>query len=123
MVINKTGKWFLLPNDPFLVFCHIIYVILYIIYFINKNYKNILSHIKCMHNIILFKFFFVFIYLGVDFNMPTVRDKEGAMYIREWSGGLMIGYFEANGRPIFTDGIPKPFEFQLLPEDWDHIRT
>ncbi len=54
--------------------------------------------------------------------MPSVRDKEGAMYVREWSGGLLIGCFEPNGMPIFTDGIPKPFEFQLLPEDWDHIR-
>ncbi|XP_064388313.1 pyruvate dehydrogenase phosphatase regulatory subunit, mitochondrial-like isoform X2 [Halichondria panicea] len=59
---------------------------------------------------------------GVDFNMPTVRDKEGTMYIREWSGGLLVGCFETNGTPIFTEGIPKPFEFQLLPEDWEHIQ-
>ena len=54
--------------------------------------------------------------------MPTVRDSEGAIYIREWSGGLLIGCFEANGIPVFTDGVPESFQFQLLPEDWEHIR-
>ena len=54
--------------------------------------------------------------------MPTVRDPDGRMYIREWSGGILAGYCETNGRPCFEDGIPESFEFQLLPEDWDHMR-
>ena len=59
---------------------------------------------------------------GVDVNMPTVRDPDNYMYVREWSGGILAGYCECNGRPCFRDGIPKSFEFQLLPEDWDYIR-
>ena len=54
--------------------------------------------------------------------MPTVRDPDRRLYIREWSGGILAGYPETNGKPCFEDGIPEPFEFQLLPEDWDHMR-
>ena len=55
--------------------------------------------------------------------MPTVRDPDSSMYIREWSGGILAGFCESNGKPCFQDGVPKNFEFQLLPEDWDHCRT
>ena len=58
----------------------------------------------------------------VDVNMPTVRDMDRHMYIREWSGGILAGCFEVDGRSCFQDGVPDSFEFQLLPEDWDHIR-
>ena len=58
----------------------------------------------------------------VDPNMPTVRDPDRHMYIREWSGGVLAGCFEIDGRPCFQEGVPDSFEFQLLPEDWDHIR-
>ena len=54
--------------------------------------------------------------------MPVVRDNCGYIYLREWSGGILAGGFEPWGKPCFQDGIPKPFEFQLLPEDWDHFR-
>ena len=54
--------------------------------------------------------------------MPTIRDPNRHIYIREWSGGILSGCFEVDGRPCFQDGVPQSFEFQLLPEDWDHIR-
>ena len=60
--------------------------------------------------------------IGVDPMMPAVRDHCGYIYLREWSGGILAGGFEPQGKPCFQDGIPKPFEFQLLPEDWDHFR-
>lgn len=59
---------------------------------------------------------------GIDRNMPTIRDHDNHLYIRHWSGGIMAGCFETNGRAVFEDGVPKSFEFQLLPEDWDHCR-
>ena len=52
--------------------------------------------------------------------MPVVRDQDNQMYIRQWSGGIMLGYFELNPKPCFHDGVPDSFEFQLLPEDWEH---
>ena len=53
---------------------------------------------------------------------PVLRDYDGRVYLREWSGGIMAGGFEPVGKPIFHDGIPEKFEYQLLPEDWDHFR-
>ena len=42
--------------------------------------------------------------------------------MREWNGGLLGGGFEPKAKPVFHNGIPEKFEFQLLPEDWDHFR-
>ena len=58
----------------------------------------------------------------VDSMLPVLRDHDGYIYAREWSGGIMTGGFEPISKPIFADGVPSPFEFQLLPEDLDHFR-
>lgn len=54
--------------------------------------------------------------------MPAVRDNDNQLYIRQWSGGILAGCFELDGKPCFQDGVPDAFQFQLLPEDWDHCR-
>ena len=54
--------------------------------------------------------------------MPTIRDPDRDLYIREWSGGVLAGLYNIDRRPCFQDGIPESFEFQLLPEDLDTIR-
>ena len=71
---------------------------------------------------ITFLLWFIAVIAGVGVNIPTIRDADQHMYIREWSGGILAGCFELDGRPCFQDGVPQSFEFQLLPEDWDHIR-
>jgi len=53
----------------------------------------------------------------------VIRDYDGWIYAREWSGGLLSGGFENEGKPVFLEGIPDNFEFQLLPEDWAHFRN
>jgi len=58
----------------------------------------------------------------VDKTLPVLRDMDGYIYIREWSGGIMAGGFDPTSKPIFSDGVPSPFEYQLLPEDLDHFR-
>lgn len=60
--------------------------------------------------------------IEVDLNMPTIRDSDNQLYIRQWSGGILSGCFELNGKPCFKEGVPDSFQFQLLPEDWDHCR-
>ncbi|XP_057292029.1 pyruvate dehydrogenase phosphatase regulatory subunit, mitochondrial-like [Hydractinia symbiolongicarpus] len=50
--------------------------------------------------------------------LPVIRDYDARTYVREWSGGLLCGGFEANGKPCFYDSVPDKFEFQLLQEDW-----
>ena len=52
----------------------------------------------------------------------VIRDYDGYVYIREWSGGILGGGFEPKAKPVFHEGIPDKFEFQLLDEDWDHFR-
>ena len=51
-----------------------------------------------------------------------MRDFDGYIYLREWSGGILGGGFEPMGKPVFHDGIPPKFEYQLLNEDWDQFR-
>lgn len=53
--------------------------------------------------------------------MPVIRDYDGYIYAREWSGGLLGGCFELEAKPCFHDAIPDNFEFGLLQEDWDHF--
>lgn len=52
----------------------------------------------------------------------VIRDYDGYVYLREWSGGIIGGGFEPLAKPVFHDGVPEKFEFQLLNEDWDHFR-
>ncbi|KAL5021981.1 hypothetical protein ScPMuIL_001136 [Solemya velum] len=59
---------------------------------------------------------------GVDAKMPVVRDHDGKVYFREWNGGIFTGGFETQGKPVFHTAVPEKFEFQLLPEDWDHFQ-
>ena len=58
----------------------------------------------------------------VDSMLPVLRDQDGYIYIREWSGGIMAGGFEPISKPVFSGGVLSPFEFQLLPEDLNHFR-
>ncbi len=58
---------------------------------------------------------------GIVGNMPTLSDHDGHLYIRDDSGGLLIGCFEPQGKPLAPEAIGPDFAFQLLPEDWDHF--
>jgi len=58
---------------------------------------------------------------GAEGNLPTLSDHDGHLYIRDDSGGLLVGCFEPLGKPIDPDRLGSDFAFQLLPEDWDHF--
>ena len=58
---------------------------------------------------------------GIEGNVPSLSDHDGHLYIRDDSGGLLIGCFEPHARPIDPDRLGEDFAFQLLPEDWDHF--
>ncbi|XP_021346969.1 pyruvate dehydrogenase phosphatase regulatory subunit, mitochondrial-like isoform X2 [Mizuhopecten yessoensis] len=60
---------------------------------------------------------------NMDPMMPVIRDYDGSIYAREWSGGLLAGGFELEGKPTFSFGVPDKFEFQLLASDWDHFQV
>ncbi|MCU1400488.1 MAG: FAD-dependent oxidoreductase [Acidimicrobiales bacterium] len=58
---------------------------------------------------------------GVTRNLPTLRDPDRLTYYKEEVGGLVMGGYEPNPVPWAVDGIPKPFNFQLLEPDYDHF--
>lgn len=58
---------------------------------------------------------------GITGNVPSLSDHDGHLYVRDDSGGLLVGCFEPMGKPIDPDRLGDDFAFQLLPEDWDHF--
>jgi glycine cleavage system aminomethyltransferase T/glycine/D-amino acid oxidase-like deaminating enzyme len=59
---------------------------------------------------------------GVHRDLPVLRDPDGWTYVKEETGGLVVGGFEPHAKPWSDpDALPHPFEFQLLGEDWDHF--
>ena len=58
---------------------------------------------------------------GIIGNTPTLSDHDSHLYIRDDSGGLLVGCFEPHGKPIAPGILDENFEFGLLPEDWDHF--
>ncbi len=58
---------------------------------------------------------------GITGNVPTLSDHDSHLYIRDDSGGLLIGCFEPMGKPIAPGVLDESFAFGLLREDWDHF--
>lgn len=58
---------------------------------------------------------------GITGNTPTLSDHDNHLYIRDDSGGLLVGCFEPMGKAIQPGILDESFEFGLLPEDWDHF--
>ena len=58
---------------------------------------------------------------GVPRDLPTLRDPDRLTYYKEEVGGLVMGGYEPNPVPWAVDGIPRPFQFQLLEPDFDHF--
>ena len=58
---------------------------------------------------------------GITGNLPTLSDHDSHLYIRDDSGGLLVGCFEPLGKPIDPDQLGEDFSFGLLPEDWNHF--
>ena len=58
---------------------------------------------------------------GIVGNVPTLSDHDRHLYIRDDSGGLLVGCFEPLGKAIDPARLGPDFAFQLLEEDWDHF--
>jgi 4-methylaminobutanoate oxidase (formaldehyde-forming) len=54
-------------------------------------------------------------------DLAVLRDPDGCTYYKEDAGKLLVGAFEPIAKPWGMDGIPEDFEFDQLPEDWDHF--
>ncbi|MEM8570929.1 MAG: FAD-dependent oxidoreductase [Pseudomonadota bacterium] len=53
--------------------------------------------------------------------LPTLRVPEECAYFKEDAGKMLIGAFEPVAKPWGMKGIPQDFEFDQLPEDFDHF--
>lgn len=53
--------------------------------------------------------------------MPVLRVPDECAYYKEDAGKILLGAFEPVAKPWAVDGIPSDFEFDQLPEDFDHF--
>ena len=58
---------------------------------------------------------------GLQSNLPVLRVPDECAYYKEDAGKIMLGAFEPNSKPWGMNGIPEDFEFDSLPEDFDHF--
>lgn len=54
-------------------------------------------------------------------SLPVLRVPDECAYYKEDAGKMMLGAFEPHSKPWGMNGIPKDFEFDQLPEDFDHF--
>jgi 4-methylaminobutanoate oxidase (formaldehyde-forming) len=53
--------------------------------------------------------------------LPTLRVPEECAYYKEDAGKILLGAFEPVAKPWGMNGISPDFEFDQLPEDFDHF--
>ncbi len=53
--------------------------------------------------------------------LPVLRVPDECAYYKEDAGKILLGAFEPDAKPWAMDGIPDTFEFDQLPEDFDHF--
>ncbi len=53
--------------------------------------------------------------------LPVLRVPDECAYYKEDAGKIMLGAFEPVAKPWGMNGIPDSFEFDQLPEDFDHF--
>jgi 4-methylaminobutanoate oxidase (formaldehyde-forming) len=53
--------------------------------------------------------------------MPVLRVPDECAYYKEDAGKYLLGAFEPTAKPWGMNGIPADFEFDQLPEDFDHF--
>jgi 4-methylaminobutanoate oxidase (formaldehyde-forming) len=58
---------------------------------------------------------------GLTPDLPVLRVPDECAYYKEDAGKILLGAFEPNSKPWGMNGIPEDFEFDSLPEDFDHF--
>jgi 4-methylaminobutanoate oxidase (formaldehyde-forming) len=53
--------------------------------------------------------------------LPVLRVPDECAYYKQDAGKMMLGAFEPKAKPWGMEGIRKDFEFDTLPEDWEHF--
>ena len=58
---------------------------------------------------------------GLAPDLPTMRDTDGYIYVKEDAGKILLGGFEPVAKPWGMGGIPDGISFLQLNEDWEHF--
>ncbi|MBL8928610.1 MAG: GcvT family protein [Kineosporiaceae bacterium] len=58
---------------------------------------------------------------GVHAGLPVLEDPGTYGYIREETGGLMVGLFEGVAAPWSVPAVPQDFSFGQITPDWDRM--
>ena len=58
---------------------------------------------------------------GVHAGLPVLEDPSTYGYIREETGGLMVGLFEGVAAPWSVSAVPQDFSFASIAPDWDRM--
>jgi len=58
---------------------------------------------------------------GLPKDLPVLRVPDECTYYKEDAGKILVGAFEPVAKPWGMQGIPDDFEFDTLPEDFDHF--
>ncbi|MDH3660352.1 MAG: FAD-dependent oxidoreductase [Alphaproteobacteria bacterium] len=58
---------------------------------------------------------------GLAKDLPVLRSPDECAYYKEDAGKILLGAFEPEAKPWGMQGIPQGFEFETLPEDFDHF--
>ncbi|MCK0197432.1 FAD-dependent oxidoreductase [Ancylobacter sp. 6x-1] len=53
--------------------------------------------------------------------LPLMRDPDVSYYMRQERGGFILGPYEWDARPMWLDGLPADFSFQLWNDDLDRV--
>jgi 4-methylaminobutanoate oxidase (formaldehyde-forming) len=53
--------------------------------------------------------------------LPSLRDLDGYLYVRQANGALLVGAFEPEGKPIDPHRLPADFAYGELDPDWEHF--
>jgi hypothetical protein len=54
-------------------------------------------------------------------HLPVLRVPDECAYYKSDAGKMMLGAFEPRAKPWGMSGIPEDFEFDALPEDFEHF--
>ena len=54
-------------------------------------------------------------------HLPVLRVPDECAYYKSDAGKMMLGAFEPKAKPWGMGGISESFEFDTLPEDWEHF--
>ena len=54
-------------------------------------------------------------------SLPSLRVPDECAYYKEDAGKMLLGAFEPRAKPWGMGGIPEDFEFDSLPEDFEHF--